>query len=176
MQDKYTPRLTPVLPDHERQWLQAARQQLAIIVVWLSSEWDKSNPLVLEPPTVEIELGHPVMRMRWVSPAERLQSRPLGLQDDSMPAQLRDAGRIDWVTEDTVPRPMITAPYSSRFCGTVHCTLLRLPFGGVDGPAEWCIYIPFGSTRLQHIRRSAIGTVELTRTSFSEVSSALLVR
>jgi hypothetical protein len=168
MADQYTPTLAPLQPGHHEQWVRAARQQLDMIDVWLRRAYKHG--------VMSYEHEFPVFRMPFVTPAERLHTRPLGLQDASMPTALRAAGRIDWVTEDTTPRPPISDPYSSRTCGTVQCTLLRMPYGGIEGLGVWCIYIPFEVTSLQHVRRSSIGTVNLTRDSFEEVASALLRR
>lgn len=161
MRQDYAPGYTPHTPEALASWIAAAAEQLRMIELWL-----REGHML---PVLDYELGHPVLRMTWVSPVERLHTRPLDIEDRNLPIGLQSYGRIDWITEDggTIDTPK---PYSSGFHGTWHCSLMS------DHRGSWIIFIPFASTRLQHIRRSSLGTVQLNHLTFSEVASALLLR
>jgi hypothetical protein len=161
MRQDYAPGYVPHFPGALASWIHTATEQLRMIELWLRVE----HML----PSLEVELGHPVLRMSWVSPVERLHTRPLDVQDTLMPARLQAYGRIDWVSEDG-PKVATPKPYSSGFHGTHRCSIMC----GESG--QWIIYVPFTSTRLQHIRRSAEGVIDFTQSTFSEVASALLLR
>lgn len=165
MRQDYAPGYVPHSPGALASWINTATEQLRMIELWL-----RVGHML---PTLEVELGHPVLRMTWVSPVERLHARPLDVQDTLMPASLRSYGRIDWVSE-TGPEVATPQPYSSGFHGTHHCSIVRsMSSHEYNG---WLIYVPFTSERLSHIRRSSEGIVDFTQSSFSEVASALLLR